>query len=1494
MDSILDLLIVEISNVLGISPDEVRSRFTKEELEVLLNGSLCEPESETTLLLPGINEIPCENLGIPDLLPPEATDLLDDLQKQAEETQKNDLGKKCVDQVSEVNKVVEKQIEEYNKHRILLEKLIEYRDNYFVIGIYFQERSKEASKFLNEFQPILEELKRLETRSSSLDTQLDEVQGQITQLVASIEYNPLDYQALVDKKTNISSEIIEVRNEIEQQRIYLQQKEISFPIFNESYVKKLIEYSEGEQNSQNYSEYLKHAVNNYFTDADYNDLDRALSDYSELITSRSRKSSIDTIQQLLQQSYFKFSLKFPQLQSFIISKEEVNRENGERFEVKTNFPILENPLLEKNSFFISNSIFDLSEFTQITERPPQGRIYAQYYNLFEDPINNFFTISERGLTENVALVDPQLKGTGAETKREASKNYYVQDLTRLQDFYNTFETAFENRKNEFRARVIQPGQEEIRSLLSTIARKEVQLALAISGVNSRLPEDSTVLKSTIESINRQNNEFATGVLELDEEIDRIRLKVEELKPEPAKIKNRLKEYSPECFSKIDDEIKDCGDTAQKLGSDPFFVNTINGTDPLLPNNNQLCYWKEFSKIINRVGLLPIPNLKAPAQLRYWPVGLVIPYPGGVVKIPLPIVWVPLTVISTPAGNIVIFLTVNGVFISPVVFFTSSSGFKQHILTVKGSSEKFGFSVQDEAFKSGLRTSLGLLSLKEKAKRLSQDATSGEYSQFSEKEKTNIIQAKQTLEESKKIAAETNNVTRSLKIKKELANFTQLISSETSLEIASKFLDKDETPSDAIEQAKTALNQRLDEIGQPELKSINRLKKKITDRYDDILSDLKSALELGDTEKANELREKSKVDGFSLDEKISAITEDLKSFYDKITFPKITIPKDKSKIDPALNPINELILAISEYTSIYRTQFFSSENLKIGKLLNVQLLKIEPKIKEKSKDLPTKEGKIDIVENLEEIKSFLIDVNQEVIDFITGKGTKDEASLAAEIKDLEKKIETEQDPVKKIKLQEELDSANQDLSDTLEKNANKRFLGITSALLIAQGQLKVDFDPFSPCCLKKKIEFQPDEFSPAILAILSAGNLLSSYISSLDSVQLKKFLGNRDQVSRDDMISAFGEIIKNVIPKDLSIPTPAVNPISLLNSVSGAFLSLFEPKASNLAAQPQAPSVIVIDLNILKAPLLELLIGFLLDSMPRPGLDSQPKDSDIPAKDRPKTGEISSDAKLSSDIVLINCEPDTSNDSILSDGYFSTDQIEKNKELKSKDSKSSINLYKPSSITLRTNRDILPAFQTLSSDFLSINGADLTTILKSFIDLKLDAVSSLIDSFYRPISSIKGKKEVNLNIVEDAQYKTPPHGPPAFTLFSTYTKIKQELPSSFNYGLFDLDLLKSAIEKLEPVLKPLGEIAPILVATAGAADSIFPSARVPSFDPDSLTVKTKDLKAATSALRKLHPILNQDDIPPWERLSSKNLLFMLFADEFISVGADQVGFFRSFV
>ncbi len=76
-----------------------------------------------------------------------------------------------------------------------------------------------------------------------------------------------------------------------------------------------------------------------------------------------------------------------------------------------------------------------------------------------------------------------------------------------------------------------------------------------------------------------------------------------------------------------------------------------------PDFTSIDYWINYSKIINSVGLLP----------SYWTVGIVLPSPNGLIKIPTPIIWKPIFVKSTPTMLVVIFLTINGMVVSPVVW-----------------------------------------------------------------------------------------------------------------------------------------------------------------------------------------------------------------------------------------------------------------------------------------------------------------------------------------------------------------------------------------------------------------------------------------------------------------------------------------------------------------------------------------------------------------------------------------------------------------------------------------------------------------------------------------------------------------------------------------------------------------------------------------------------------------------------------------------------------
>jgi hypothetical protein len=69
------------------------------------------------------------------------------------------------------------------------------------------------------------------------------------------------------------------------------------------------------------------------------------------------------------------------------------------------------------------------------------------------------------------------------------------------------------------------------------------------------------------------------------------------------------------------------------------------------------WWDKFSLLATTVNLIP----------AFWPIGLIIPSPGGPIPIPFPIIWKSLVVMPVPASMNVVFLTQCGVLPTPTVF-----------------------------------------------------------------------------------------------------------------------------------------------------------------------------------------------------------------------------------------------------------------------------------------------------------------------------------------------------------------------------------------------------------------------------------------------------------------------------------------------------------------------------------------------------------------------------------------------------------------------------------------------------------------------------------------------------------------------------------------------------------------------------------------------------------------------------------------------------------
>jgi hypothetical protein len=1474
MDQILDILIKEVASVLGISREEVISRFTKEELDELLNNSLCTPMETFGAPFNDISTIPCAPPP-PEFLPEADLGPIDEILKNAKPKEDPN---KCLDSVKEVNKKVNEQTEKYNNYKILLEKLIEYRDNYIPIKYYFEEKSKEAARILGIFSPLLIERTRLAEAREVTRRRISSVRSQLFAATSDKNYELAN--RLQSNLSSLNGEINQITSGIDSINIQIKEQQDSIPIFNNSFFRDFIAI---DASDPQFSFFLGALTSNFIDAATFRSIKSSIENYSETIqVGKSTRVPVNT-QEALSNNYITFDIKFPNLEYLVLEKENYNESDGSSSIVKTNFNIKNSQLLEKNSFFKNSDKVSIAQFNK--DRLPTGSLYTQYYNLFEDPINNFFQLSERGLTEDENAIDSRVRGTDAEKKKENGKQYFVQNIDVLQNFYQNFEEAFFSRTREVKEQRITPIQNRVKEIMNKLARQEIQFILAVGGVNKYIPAESQFLNTISARLQQEGEKYATGAKELDEEIARIQALLEELKPTPDNVKKLLKEANGDCFKDMDRPANPCPPVREKLGSDPFGIKTLkSGADATLPNQNQLCYWLEFSKLLNIVGLLPIPNLPNVLQLRYWPVGLVIPAPSGLIKIPLPIIYIPLIVISTPLGNLVFFLTVNGLFISPVVFFVSSSGFKQLIVTVKGSSEKFGYDKDDESIKLGIQTPVAISAALEKAKNKALELINGKYQHLSEEERSSLETSIRILKERIKRAEENGNEIERLKAELKLKKLEAAATNKGFFEKLEEFLNTEDSPNDFIDRFKKSINKSIAKIGQPSFRKSIEKKEKILSEREKQRKERRQALIDGNLEKVKDFKEKIKGEALDLQEKIKALEEDLLEIFDKIKFPKITIPKNKEAIDPKQNSIISFIEEVLDFSELYGTQLFSVEEKKIGKKFLKELARANDDINDFIVEKLNFETTIDLEEDIQKVKDILQGLVDTLIEKIAGKDTTDDIKkIQEEINQLKTQRAELTDRVEQKKIDRKIRRLNSKISSLNGDKLNYATNILNPTTLAGFDQLGIDFNPFSPCCGKSPFSLSID--TSAVTSILEIVKLLlNSIIQGFDKDQLSNLFGGKTKVSALEIKTGFTGIIKK-IPEELILPIPSFDAVKFLEICSKLFLPLFEPKAPILAALPALPASIVIDLNILKEPLLKLLLEFFKSLIPDPKQDSI--DQLLKSNQKDFTNTKSNLGNFDDSLKIESC--DVGVPSSVRGPFSDVVSSSPKQNIIPKTDYSISNAY------VVSKKSIFPAFQNISTRFIDINPEDLIALITTFFELTLDKVASLLEPFYTLLKIIKAARNTNLNVIEDAQNKVPPYGPANEIRFTAITKLKQLIPKANDFKLVNTELVEALFPLIEAALLPIAStpLPAILAAAAGALDSILPQIKAPVVDPTAGTISTQDLKINKLALRQLHPLLSQDDLPPWERLTLKNVLFLLFLDDFASTTANQVGFFRQY-
>lgn len=122
------------------------------------------------------------------------------------------------------------------------------------------------------------------------------------------------------------------------------------------------------------------------------------------------------------------------------------------------------------------------------------------------------------------------------------------------------------------------------------------------------------------------------------------------------------------------------------------------------------------------------------------------------------------------------------------------------------------------------------------------------------------------------------------------------------------------------------------------------------------------------------------------------------------------------------------------------------------------------------------------------------------------------------------------------------------------------------------------------------------------------------------------------------------------------------------------------------------------------------------------------------------------------------------------------------------------------------------------------------------------------------------------------------------------------------------------DSFKPVEDKLGPFLDIAQAFLDAKDKGFPEllglkklkldhSLIPTVTPEAMAAALLAIKAlslvpypavaiAPEVFKKLHPVLTSDDLPPWERFTLDNFLFVCFLDEWCKQGKKTCGFFEN--
>ena len=1109
-----------------------------------------------------------------------------------------------------------------------------------------------------------------------------------------------------------------------------------------------------------------------------------------------------------------------------------------------------------------------------------GEAYAGLYNRLADPINNLFTLAERGLSLSPINIDASFKDSlEAGTIKEKINNkidddspsntrtLYISNIETYSKFYEEFGTESAARIKIEREEIYPSVILEFTNILKEIAKKEVATIFRQKVSNSYLKlyipvtysqtaniqysqgikefNESPTL-STVYEYYLQSNLLITNTLaNCKTELANLQAIIENNSLKPENLTDKI--LAIPCFKAAAAAIKkpadDCEAQARlKLGKDPFIIRTVDGNDSGLPDITSQCYWKEFTNSLNKVAILPFPDTTGPPPsnllFRYYPINALIPTSLGILTLPLPQFYKPLISIPTPLGTIVIILGLPITCKQVIVPFPIPLPSLYVLYFGPDGNKYLAVSTNPTWLYSDPATNKPLV--------LGYELDNGPDSRnplginILNPYKGQVI--KGALSTPLFLAAAAAKAARLAQIAEDIAAgripFLDKLS-EAEMMLAMLNADGGGEFTRDIVKLQSNINKQLNKIGDIPINEISALKDRV--RQNRAEQEDAASNETDLAKKRKDRKAARDANPLTIPQQIDATIADFTNFYDKkMKFGILQFPKDASKHNPGLPEVLKCIEDIIELIAL-------GSAIPLVSTLQEQIITLIAIILEtkKIKDLLQKYQSFNLntAQGIKEFKDLLKDFFKSILDYIKGENvdhdTNEDVSEAEKAEILRAKA-ARQETIKKI-------------------------LSATAVALLSIPAINI-FDLNKKCCEVKPTELFPGVSPDLAIALALIYELFNALINSLTAESIMDLLG-LSQIPNDLASAIIPIILEQLILMIPPIPLPNIAGFLqyIIQSVVPMVTSLSVLKSVNPLQPPLVPIVIPLD------PLIKALVGLglaaLIEAILRLLLRANKLGSLTVTSDtytvgggsnstQTITATTSVDKNLITQVLTTACGKDStvSLEIVGVAGLNSTIAVDTNGNPILK----RVVLTVISKTGKRFSLPKLPLFPIDISEYLYLlTAADLIEVVRELITLVFEDILIPIATIVDAISNIaKALKTFSYNIIEagilqinliklaimaiDAQI------PPGY---------KMMIPNPLLTNIIKLGAL-FALEQAEPFLSPVAWIASLSLC---------------AFAPP-VTYTT------VTAARLFHPILNSDDLPPWERLTHKNPLFTIFLDE----------------